>query len=92
MLIENPQHGYKIIEDIHLIYNVFLSPGTLYPALYDLQKRGLVVVKKGSRKKVYYPTLKGKKEFLKMEREYKSNTHKIFKILDNITSDMKQLS
>ena len=84
MLTKEPQYGYKLIADIHLQFGVFLSPGTLYPFLYDLEAKGFLTSNEESRRKVYTLTDKGQKEVLTINRQYKSNISEIFQVLDNI--------
>ena len=63
-LLEDRPWGLSGYDFIGLIYNFFdimVSPGTLYPVLFSLQKQGLVHVEFRGKKRVYYPALKGKK-------------------------------
>jgi len=53
--------GYDFIGLIHNFFDVMVSPGTLYPILFSLQKQGLVHVEFKGKRRVYYPALKGKK-------------------------------
>ena len=59
MLKEAPSHGYGIIADIHKRFDVLLSPGTLYPLLYSLEKQGLISIEQDGRRKNYLLTEKG---------------------------------
>ena len=68
-LERGPQHGFGIAERIMLLSNSVLKigEGSLYPALYRLQKRGFVQSKWGqsenNRKAKYYRlTPKGRKQ------------------------------
>ena len=78
ILNNGPQHGYKIIADIHRNFGVLLSPGTLYPFLYSLEESKLVEVKAEKRKKVYFITSLGRREMFNMCKYYKLNIEKIF--------------
>jgi len=62
-LLRNPMCGYDLIRTIYREYHTFLSQGTVYPLLYDLEKCGLLsMVKSGSpRSKVYALTEEGKR-------------------------------
>ncbi|MCW4011828.1 MAG: PadR family transcriptional regulator [Candidatus Bathyarchaeota archaeon] len=59
MLKDNPIHGYAIIADIHKRFDVLLSPGTLYPLLYSLEKKGMISIEQDGRRKNYIITEKG---------------------------------
>jgi len=54
--------GYDFIGLIHNFFDIMVSPGTLYPVLFSLQKQGLVHVEFRGKRRVYYPALKGKKK------------------------------
>lgn len=43
--------GYDIIAHIHTKYDVMLSPGTIYPALRKMEKKGWVFTKMGLAKR-----------------------------------------
>jgi transcriptional regulator len=65
-----PQHGYGILLRIEQISRGFLpvQQGTLYPALYRLEDRGLLATEWGTsennrRAKFYSLTAEGRKEF-----------------------------
>jgi len=47
--------GSDIIGTIHMEFNVLLSPGTVYPLLHSLQKRGLLSSVKEGKEKIYTP-------------------------------------
>ena len=59
MLKQSPSHGYAIIADIHKQFDVLLSPGTLYPLLYSLEKKELITIEQDGRRKNYILTEKG---------------------------------
>jgi len=68
LLIESPLHGYEIMNKIKEKTKFWKpSPGTVYPALHSLMKRGLVRVIQEGRRKKYILTKKG----LKIAREVK---------------------
>ena len=82
MLNGKPIHGYKIIADLHRTFGVLLSPGTLYPLLYNLEAKKLVEVTEEKRKKLYRLTPMGQERVLKITRSYKKNSEKIFHFID----------
>jgi DNA-binding PadR family transcriptional regulator len=47
--------GTEIIGNIHLEFNVLLSPGTIYPLLQSLKDKGLLAIEKNGKAKVYVP-------------------------------------
>lgn len=78
----NSVHGYKIIADLHRTFGVLLSPGTLYPLLYSLEKEKLVEVIEAKRKKLYRLTPKGRKRVVALNNMYKENSGRIFRFVD----------
>jgi len=64
LLLRSPMCGYDLIRTIYQRYHTFLSQGTVYPLLYDLERRELLgIAKSGStRSKVYALTDHGKEE------------------------------
>ena len=91
MLNCNPIHGYKVIADLHLTFGVLLSPGTLYPLLYHLEKQKLIDVKGVKRRKLYSLTPEGRKKVSLINQLYKKNSAKIFNFIEaNLTRPMKQ--
>jgi len=65
MLLQDPLCGYDVIRRIYRAYHVFLSQGTVYPLLYNLEREGLLTLVKSEgdpRSKVYAVTRHGKEE------------------------------
>jgi len=60
-----PAHGYRIIQDIRKVYDVYFSPSTIYPILNQLEAAEYVTSKwetlNDRPRKVYTITEKGKK-------------------------------
>ena len=81
LIHDTPQYGYKLIENIHLNFGVFLSPGTLYPCLNNLEEMNLILLEQDSRKKMYSLTDKGKKEVAVLYKYYSSYLEKTFHFL-----------
>jgi DNA-binding PadR family transcriptional regulator len=53
LLQKKPMCGTEIIGNIHLEFNVLLSPGTIYPLLQSLKDKGLLTIEKNGKAKVY---------------------------------------
>lgn len=62
ILSQNPMHGYAIMKEIERITENSWrpSPGSIYPALQELQNSGLIIQKIAGRKRIYEITLDGK--------------------------------
>jgi len=61
------------------------SPGYIYPLLNDLQKKGFIVVKKDSRRKIYSLTKKGITLLNNLKIKREETVKSIAKILEPIT-------
>ena len=83
MLLEGPKHGYKLIADIHTLFGVLLSPGSLYPFLYSLEKERLVEAQQDGKRKMYEVTSEGRMRVTTMRSFYNSHVGRIQKFLDN---------
>lgn len=53
LVFKEPMCGLDIIKKIHKNFNVLISPGTMYPLLHTLMKKGLVKCEVGIKSKVY---------------------------------------
>lgn len=60
-LRKHPKSGYDFIALIHKKFDILMSSGTIYSALYALERDGLIQGNWASRKRVYTLTEKGKK-------------------------------
>jgi DNA-binding PadR family transcriptional regulator len=66
LVARRPAHGYVIIEDLRVLSDgaLHLPEGTIYPALYRLERRGLVTSGEsradGRRRRVYRITRTGR--------------------------------
>jgi len=54
-------NGYAIIEYVFQKFNILLSSGSVYSALYAMEREGLIVGRWNGRKRVYHITPEGKK-------------------------------
>lgn len=55
LILEKPMCGTDIIKTIHKNFNVLLSPGTIYPLLHSLEKKGLLKCEYEVKTKTYRP-------------------------------------
>lgn len=55
LILKEPMCGTDIIKTIHKNFNVLLSPGTIYPLLHSLEKKGLLKCEYEVRTKTYKP-------------------------------------
>ncbi len=62
LLMTNPMCGSELVKALYQKFKVFVSPGTLYPMLNELGKRGLLVYEYKLKNKVYRVKEKGKVE------------------------------
>jgi DNA-binding PadR family transcriptional regulator len=83
MLKETPSHGYGIIADIHKRFDVLLSPGTLYPLLYSLEKQGLISIKQDGRRKNYLLTEKGTLQADRVITTYSTQMKDLIKFIES---------
>jgi DNA-binding PadR family transcriptional regulator len=82
LLHDSPKHGYKTIAEIHKQFGVMLSPGTVYPLLYELEKVGWVEIIEEKRKKVYSLTSKGTNDLKILSVFYLDLFRKITKLIE----------
>ena len=61
LLTKKNMYGQELADEIAKRKGTKPNPGTLYPALSQLEENGIVVTKLSGRKKVYYLTESGKK-------------------------------
>jgi PadR family transcriptional regulator PadR len=61
LLTKKPMYGQEVAEEIGKRKGAKPNPGTIYPALKDLQKRKLISPKKIGRMTTYHLTEKGRK-------------------------------
>jgi DNA-binding PadR family transcriptional regulator len=81
ILKREPTHGYGIMEIIYKQYDVLLSPGTLYPLLYSLEREGLISIEKVGRRKNYRLTTLGEARARRILNLYHSNLVNLLKSL-----------
>jgi DNA-binding PadR family transcriptional regulator len=62
--------GSDIIGTIHIEFNVLLSPGTVYPMLHSLQKRGLLTFVKEGKEKIYTSAEDSEPEIRRLVHEH----------------------
>ena len=75
MLSRRPMSGYELIKEIFSSSNVFLSQGTVYPALYSFEEQNILEAKYETgdmRSKKYYITSMGREMYQEMVRDFGS--------------------
>lgn len=82
MLNGEPLYGYKLIGELHKSFGVLLSPGTLYPLLYHLEKEGFIEVSSLDRRKLYFLTEKGQKKVHMINDSYQKHSERIFSFVN----------
>lgn len=83
ILREEPMHGYEVMKAVEERFHGFYkpSPGAVYPALRSLQRRGLVTVEGGERRKTYRVTAKGIAQVRSAEKEIRARFQTMEKTL-----------
>ncbi|MCD6371173.1 MAG: PadR family transcriptional regulator, partial [Candidatus Aenigmarchaeota archaeon] len=83
LLKKKSMHGYVLIKEIkNKTFFWEPSPGTIYPLLKKLERKGLIKKRREERKFVYYLTEKGEKEvkdLMKIRKEIKDEIKKFLK-------------
>ncbi|GEM_PF-319690 len=64
MLLTNPMCGTDLVKVLYQKFKVFISPGTLYPTLHELEKEGLLRYEYKLKSKIYSITKKEQAEIL----------------------------
>jgi DNA-binding PadR family transcriptional regulator len=90
VLQEKPMHGYEIMKALEERFHGFYkpSPGAVYPALRSLQRRGLVTVDGGDRRKTYRVTPEGKAHLRGVRKELKTRFAALQRTLGPERSEM----
>lgn len=70
-LLDKPISGYDIVHEIHSRYNVLIPQARIYTYLYDLEKKGYLVMKTSGKSKLYSPTDHGRKYIHTRLNEFK---------------------
>jgi PadR family transcriptional regulator PadR len=86
-LRQGPLHGYGIVERLRGSSGgaFVLAEGTVYPALYRLERAGLLASEwttaGGRRRRVYRLTKRGRAEFTRERREWNAFRHAVEAVL-----------
>ena len=95
ILNEKDFTGYGLIKEIENKTGFWKpSPGSMYPLMNDLLKKGLVTYKKNKNKKIYSITNKGKKVYKKIEDKKRQILNDIIegvKFLEVLGEDKEEL-
>ncbi len=81
LLEDRPQCGYDILAIIHRKFNVLLSPGTLYPLLYALEKQGFVENRAYNRRKNYVISKKGSNTLKSLTRGFENSSANLLSVM-----------
>ena len=76
LVLKQPMCGTDIIKTIHGKFGLLLSPGTVYPLLHGLEKRGFLRHEHGAKAKTYKP-VKGMEEKIRSMINERINAQKI---------------
>jgi DNA-binding PadR family transcriptional regulator len=85
-----PMYGYKVIAAVHKEFGVLLSPGSLYPLLHVLEKKGIVESQFQGGKIVYSVTSNGKRVFQNTVTEYKATIQQMDSFMNGNTRKPSQ--
>lgn len=83
-------YGYKIIAAVHKEFGVLLSPGSLYPLLHTLEKKGMVYSQFQGGRIVYSMTSNGRKIFQNTFTEYKATIRQMDNFMNSNTRNPSQ--
>jgi transcriptional regulator len=87
MLRQGPNHGYGVVEKLRdESAGAFdLAEGTVYPALYRLERAGLIASRwtraEGRRRRVYRLTRRGRAELERERKDWKSFANAVESVL-----------
>jgi len=85
LLKKEPVHGYLIMKRIKGKTGFWKpSPGTVYPALHSLEKKGFIILQRHGRTKKYALTEKGRKLSAKIGNIQKTMKDKMSDVLSDI--------
>jgi len=85
---DSGEGAYDIMANVHGAYGVMLSPGTLYPLLFSLERAGLIEGRWEDRRKVY--GLTGKARTL-LRAQLETYTDVVREVLAYLHSQVEQL-
>ena len=85
-----PMYGYKVIAAVHKEFGVLLSPGSLYPLLHALEKKGIVESQFQGGRIVYSVTSDGKRVFQSTVTEYKATIRQMDNFMNSNTRNPSQ--
>ena len=78
-LLEEPKHGFKIMQEFQVKFKQKLSPGQIYPLLKSMENKGFVthkVIEQGHRvQKIFELTETGRTESLRLQNQIKQIFH-----------------
>ena len=75
LLKDKPLCGYSILANIHIKFNTLLSPGTVYPLLYALEKEAFIKCQTFGRKRRYSLSDKGVKKLDVLSKVFETSSN-----------------
>ena len=90
MLDKKATHGYDLISEFHNVFNILLSPGTLYPVLYNMESMKFLKAENLGKARKYSVTELGKRELDNESMVFKKTSVKIEQYLNrngSVSSD-----
>ncbi|NHV97327.1 MAG: PadR family transcriptional regulator [Thaumarchaeota archaeon] len=90
LLLRKPLCGVEIIKAVYDQFNVLLSPGTVYPLLHLLEKRGMLKCEYGVKNKTYRLDEAAKEKIFKMLEERVRASLLLNSFLQTVTINVRQ--
>ncbi len=86
---EKPTHGYDIIKEVERRTNGRWapSPGSVYPALDDLEAKGWITCEEAERRKLYTITPKGKEALGRFKAKWMEYIREMTKFFETILEE-----
>lgn len=81
----------NIIDFVLKTSDIQISPGTIYPTLYLMEKKGKINKLPNRRKKTYVLTETGKKEIMNLQKGAKYLQAFLLKLIDRKNSNLREL-
>ncbi|MEW5760532.1 MAG: PadR family transcriptional regulator [Candidatus Thermoplasmatota archaeon] len=90
LMLNKPMCGTDIIKTLYKEFNILVSPGTIYPLLHSLEKKGLLKCEYKVRTKLYEPPEGVKTKIRSLLNEHVQTSNFLSKFLQSIEQSGKQ--